>query len=164
MDYLASAYTEGITRFDSNKNLLCFSDKAGKIQKMIFPRYVSLDGNTLTFIRQGDHLVWTDNRQYGIPKRMPKSYLGTIENYLYLEPINGKGPGQMLVPFQEIISESIPIASGSLAIGNQEPLILLNKDQEHTEQQGLFQYFVFQVDKGHIKPVSLEETLFSLYQ
>ena len=157
----------GIERFEKGKKILCFSDDTQTLQKVSFPRYVSQDGNPLTFVNQDGQLVWVDNRQYAIPKTMPNAYLGTIENYLYLEPVEkGSGKktvgaqrsGQILVPFQPIVAEPIPVANGSLATDNGKSL--LNAEKSSAEQQGLFQYFVYQVEKGEVKPVSLEGKLF----
>lgn len=163
---IGSRYVEsvavGIERFEDGKNLLCFTDDAQNLEKVSFPRYVSQDGNPLTFVKEKGKLVWVDNRQYTIPKKMPKAYLGTIENYIYLEPIEEKPgqnlPRQMLVPFQPLIAEDIPVANGRLATENKKSL--LDSVKPSAEQQGLFQYFVYQVEKGEVKPVSLEGKLF----
>ncbi|MFQ5729424.1 MAG: hypothetical protein ACE5GN_03590, partial [Waddliaceae bacterium] len=154
----------GFLNFERQDRILSYSNAGGRIQKLQLPRYTSQEGNPLVFTLHHGKLIWTDNRQYALPAEMPKGYLGTIENYLYLEPIEGKGPAKLLVPFQYIdAGNNTPIPHGVLTRDNVEPLMPPKKEQAPVEQWQLFRYFSFNVEQGQVKAITLEGQLFLAY-
>jgi hypothetical protein len=151
----------GLSQFEEVGNILCFHTPQGQLSKVSFPRYTSQEGNPLEFVSKQGKMVWSENSQYHLPQEMPKGYLGTIPNYLYLQSSDTKSCDKILVPFQPILSDQIPIPQGTIKIANKDPQ--MGKDYEESQQWGLFKYFVFNVVNGEIKPTSLESQLYLAY-
>lgn len=156
---------EGLARFDDLSNVLVYRNSVDHCERVSFARYVSVNGNTLSFINQQERWVWNENREYVLSGAMPKYMLGTIVNYLFLESIKKPSAkdGVLLVPFQKIVvKDPGPSASGELDIANIEPLKLHPKEQ-HNALTATQKYLVFEVEEGVVKATSLESKLFLAY-
>jgi hypothetical protein len=150
-----------LTEFETQKNILVFSDTAGTIQKITFPRYRSQEGNTLIFEKDGDNFVWCEDRRYALPEKgMPQGLLGTIPNYLYLKAIDQKSSDRLLIPFQHIDFTEAHYANGFLNLANRISPVPADLQPDSHEQEGCFRYFAYQVSKKEIKPTSQEGALF----
>lgn len=166
VDFLTTSFDQPkdlcVRRFDEGKNILSFRETTrDACERLQFCRYTSQEGNPLVFRRDGNRLVWNDNTGYMLPGEMSTHHLGTIKNYLSLASVDGKGPEKLLVPFQPIESANVPVARADIAIQNITPLIKPKK--EPTEQWGAFQYFVYNVENGRVKPTTQEGQLYLAY-
>ncbi len=137
--YLEAA-DSGLTHFEEAGYILTQVDSAGKTQRVDFPRYHSLNGNPLFFIRKEgrDHLSWNDNQQYDV-KETPQGVFPSHTKYLYLTPTNKKNPGIILIPFNRRFCS---------------PAI---------EEWGSIPYFDYQIKGGQIIPQSLEGRFYLSY-
>lgn len=161
---LASGTASSLQRFDTFVNILLFHNPLETLEKIIFPRYRSLDGNLLMFLNQSGRMVWTENREFAIPLKMPKSHLGTISNYLYLESVNPENKRAIiLIPFQNIKVDGLHIAEGCLDIENLKSLTPLSLDQKQNELKGLQKYFFFEIVNKEVIPTTIESKLFLAY-
>lgn len=168
IDYLDSFSTfdlsplRGIANFDLRDNIVTYRNRFDGVEKISFPRYTSIDGNTLQFLWQNGRFVFAENRNYAIPKEIPKGLLGTIPNYLFLESV--KSPkeleGLLLVPCQEIQGTKSVIPQGILQIANQKSLIPIGSNNELIGTQF---YCVYRVENEKIHPLSLEAKIFLAY-
>lgn len=137
--YLEAA-DSGLTHFEEAAYTLTQVDSAGKTQRIAFPRYHSLDGNPLFFIRKEGraHLSWNDNQQYDLEKT-PQGVFPSHTKYLYLTPTNKKHPAILLIPFdRRFCSPDI-------------------------EEWGSIPYFDYQIKDGQIIPQSLEGRFYLSY-
>src|SRR5262249_3045706 len=154
---------EGFKRFDSLNNIVTYRDQSkNSITKTCFPRYTSLDNNILTFLRIDGKDVWIENREFAIPKYMPRTVFGTIENFLYLESLKDSRRGLVLVPLQKIDLGKVHtvIAAGRLQIENITPLLPQSSSTIATERLGNQKYVTYQMHNGQIQPTSTESKLF----
>ena len=158
IDFLEGRKIMGFTRFDKKTNILVYRNHLHEIEKVLFSKYLSLDKTPLLFIRQGDRMVWADNREYAIPQAMGRTHLIALPNYLYLESLTSKRKGLVLVPFQEITIQRIPAPEGSM--NKETPLISGLDDGKFT---GLQRYFAYEVSGNLIHPTSSEGNLFLAY-
>jgi|GEM_PF-2794242 len=184
LDYLFSSKSavnspiQGLTRFDLGQNIVTYRKKNDSffqnlnpfdtgnnvipIDKIAFPRYLSLDNNGLMFFENEGKMLWSENREYEIPASMPDTLLGTIKNYLYLQSTKEDHKGMLLVPIQMILeSGKGPRAGGTLNVVNQKPILEQNQNQK--ELSGLQRYVALEVNKTTIKPTSLESKLYLAY-
>ena len=161
---------KGLLRFDSAENIVTYRDPHDRLARIVFKRYRSIDGNPLVFREQDGRYLFSENLEHEIPHSMPKSLLGTIENYLFLTPVTDPKPnsGLLILPFQRIAmkKESI-IADGNLEI-DVPPLEKKAKviQKMRTERDAITAsqlYFLYQVDAGRVEPKSLESKLFLAY-
>ena len=154
------ARVSGISQFELSSYILIYSNRRTRaIEEVLFPSYTSRYKNPLRFEQKGANLVWTENRSYRLSKSMPKSHFGTIKSTLTLVPISGVGPQIVLLPFQKIIGQDIPVASGSIDRKNVEPLVGVASK----ESWGNLRYLTFRVEKGQASPTTLEARLFLAY-
>lgn len=147
-----------LSNFELSGHILCFSDSQGKLKKILFSRYTSLDGNPLSFVKKGNDFVWSEDVTYKMPDKIPSNCLKGLVNYLYLCPIKGSGPAKLLVPFQELIIKNY--ITHELNIHNAEPLF---EDGSSRKQEGRYRYFSYNIEGDRIIPTSLEGKLFLAY-
>ncbi|ADI38006.1 DEAD/DEAH box helicase family protein [Waddlia chondrophila] len=152
-----------LSRFDVPDHILAYKRENAfdsDLVKVVLPRYTSQEGgNPLVFRYIQGKMIWSENTQYALPERMPKGFLGTIPNYLYLESLKSTETDKLLVPFQTIESQSIPAADGTLSIESLVPPI----DSSNGEQWGRYQYFVYNIINGKVTSTTLEGQLFLSY-
>jgi hypothetical protein len=96
--YLKSSASDGLTHFEERDYILTVLDQNDSTERLDFPRYRSLDGNPLSFIRQKGQLVWKDNQQYRL-ETTPQGFFHSYHKYLYLTPSNVKDPEILLIPY-----------------------------------------------------------------
>jgi hypothetical protein len=96
--YLDDSPRYGLTHFEERDYILTVLDQNDSIERLDFPRYRSLDGNPLLFIRHKGKLVWKDNQQYSL-KTTPQGFFHSSNKYLYLTPSNAKDPEILLIPY-----------------------------------------------------------------
>ncbi len=149
---------DALSVFDMPKNILVHK-RENDVVKISLPRYTSQEGNALTFYCRNQQMIWSENSQYVIPGEMPKGFLGTIPNYLYLESLKESNPDILLVPYQKILAKKLPAPSGKLNINTEKPLI----EQSGKEQWGRHRYFIYHIVNGSVKPATLEGQLFLSY-
>ena len=147
---------KGITDFENGDNILLHCDEAHRIEEIHFPRYTSIEGNPLVFLRDGTNYIWTENRQYVLPAKKAFVDLGSIQEYLFLSSKNSKDCDKIFLP-------SCRISEGKLDIQSKKPPINPKKKEGLKEQWGLYQYFVYNVLQGEVVPTSLEGQLFLAY-
>ena len=135
----------GLNSFEDPDYILTMTNSKGKIEQVHFPRFRSLDGNPLFFIRKkGTVLVWNDNQQYCL-KAVPKALFQFPIKSLYLERETGtkKEPGILLIPFSRFHPQ---------------------KDQVHPiEEWESIPYFEYQTQEDLIIPQSLEGRFYLAY-
>ncbi|MEM1282020.1 MAG: DEAD/DEAH box helicase family protein, partial [Chlamydiota bacterium] len=152
--------TATLRNFD--RHILRFSDTHDTIQRVQFPRYTSIQGNPLAFSDDAGKLVWNENRQYYIPTEMPQGYLGTIPNYLYLKSSEKGINDKILVPLQPINISKVSYANGQIETENNRTIVP-TKRAEGKEMWDKFQYTVFNVQNGELKPTNQESQLYLAY-
>ena len=157
---------EGFARFDDLENIVTYRDTHGRLDKIVAKRYTSLDGNPLMFLEQKGRFVFSENRDYAIPKRMPKCLLGTIENYIFLEAVKDPKPlsGILLVPLQTIeLKHKTTLSEGTLMIHGEDPSESQKKKKTKNEWNNTQKYLVFKAEGGDIMPTGVESVLFLSY-
>lgn len=152
--------TAGLLQFDGH--ILRFTDQAGNLQRVQFPRYTSMEGNPLAFSREGNDFVWNENRQYYLPATMPQGYLGTLPNYLYLQARREGQSDKMLVPLQPIAAEKVSYANGKIDIEN-EKIVVPTKKSKEREIWDTCQYLTYDVQAGQLKPTTQEAQFYLAY-
>jgi len=162
----SAAAIRGFSAFDAPKNILTESKPGagdGTLEKIRFPRYLSSDNNELSFHRTDKgQIVWSENPEFAILDSMNPHFLGTVNNYLFLQSTKKNTQGMLLVPFQQIGVAGAPIAEGKLAINNTRQIVTSGQEKPN-ELLGNQRYFVLEVADGKINPVGVEAKLFLSY-
>jgi len=141
--------------FNFDLNLLRYSEReSGQLLRFRFPRYRSQEGVPLAFTQNRGKMVWSENSRYFLPSAMPRGYLGTIPNYLYLKAEKKGDPDKIIVPFRPIIFPETPFSGGKIDICS-------NEGQEGSKERwDKFTYFVYDVRKEGLQPNCSEGKLF----
>jgi hypothetical protein len=147
---------KGMTDFECEDNILLYCDQMNRIEEIHFPRYTSIEGNPLVFLRDGTNYIWTENRQYVLPSKKAFVDLGSIQEYLFLSPKNSKECAKIFLPFCSILR-------GKLDNQSMDPTICLKKEEGPNEQWGLYKYFVYNILQGAVVSTCLEGQLFLAY-
>lgn len=121
LDFLENeSHFEGIKRFELTKYIVVYRHEQSLV-KLAFPRYCSVDGNSLAFVFEENQLRWSENREYILPKQMRSGLLGTLKNYLFLESSKDNNLAMLLVPMQKIVGSDTPAQHGNLHIEDEKP-------------------------------------------
>lgn len=167
IDFLAGNDLTGISLFDDLLQVITRRNHQDAITHVEFRRYLSLEGIPLTFIADNGRYLWSENREYALAQEIPKRLLGSINNYLFLDPVHPKGDhrGLLLVPLRAISfpDEGYLSAGGTLEIKNQTPFTPSHSSPS-PELNGTQRFLPFRVDNnGEIVPFSDEGRLFLAY-
>ncbi|MFI5343101.1 MAG: hypothetical protein ACHQUC_02650 [Chlamydiales bacterium] len=60
-------------------------ERTNQIIEIIFSDYFSEDGSPLRFVREGENLIWSENKNFILPKKIKQGAFFHHRNYLYLE-------------------------------------------------------------------------------
>jgi hypothetical protein len=134
-------------------------NRVKKIDKLMFPRYTSLDNNPLMFFEHEGEMVWAENREFALPKAMPTSLLGTVSNYLYLQSTKNRTKGRLIVPIQQIDQKAI----GPRADGEFSDRVRWPQGKNESELHATQRYTVLEVEGRHVHAKTLEGKLLLAY-
>lgn len=153
IDYIDAKKGElaGFEKFEKLENILTYR-KEEALQKVVFPAYQSLDGNSLAFECQNEKLLWTENREYEIGSTMQKGILDSFKNYLYLTSTKDPKRTKLLVPLRPIVEADTPATTCQI----KDVEYPLEKTPNGNEMAASQRFLTFDCVDGVIKATSIE--------
>lgn len=152
-----------LQNFEGKQGYILLAKQNGKSKQMTFTRYRSLAGKSLHFDISGEgKVIWEENKQFCLEKQQ-KGLLGSCSNYLLLT--NHKGNKQkLLVPIQQVIKDQALTNNIHLDVQDVErEREYKQKSEIDSEQQGVYRFLEFDVDRGEIVASNVEGRLFLAY-
>lgn len=149
-----------LARFEKQQYIL-FIENAKKASQILFSRYVSQSGDTLSFEHIDGQFIYSLNKKYILSSNQPQGVLGDIEQYLFLNHTQ-ESKYKALVPLRQLgVYRSL---SSKHKIDVSDAKVTWAEGREFfTNQQGCYTFLEYDFKGKQLIPLTQEATFYLSY-